>query len=137
LYQLGFELVATRGTASAIRSGGIPVIIVNKVSEGRPNLVDRIKNGEINLVINLPSSRTARQDDQLIRQAAITYNVPVVTTVAGAKATASAIAALQSGSLAVHSLQEYHEKISSTETTSRQDAEHTAGHTEAGFKALF
>ncbi len=119
LYQLGFELVATRGTATAIRSAGIPVIVVNKVSEGRPNLVDRIKNGDINLVINIPSSRVARDDDQLIRQAAVSYNVPVVTTVAGAKATASAIAALQSGPLAVNSLQEYHEKISNTETTSR------------------
>ena len=59
---------------------------MNKVSEGRPNLVDRIKNGEIHLVINIPSSRTARDDDQLIRQAAVGYNVPVVTTVAGAKA---------------------------------------------------
>ncbi len=119
LYQIGFELVATRGTAAAIRSGGIPVIIVNKVSEGRPNLVDRIKNGEINLVINIPSSRAAREDDQLIRRAAINYNVPVVTTVSGAKATASAIAALQSGPLAVCSLQEYHKKISATESTSR------------------
>ncbi|MFX6023548.1 hypothetical protein ABTF26_21155, partial [Acinetobacter baumannii] len=58
LYQLGFELVATRGTAAAIKAGGIPVIIVNKVSEGRPNLVDRIKNNEIQLVINIPSGRT-------------------------------------------------------------------------------
>jgi len=126
LYQIGFELVATRGTADAIRSGGIPVIVVNKVSEGRPNLVDRIKNGDIHLVINIPSSRTAREDDQLIRRAAISYNVPVVTTVSGAKATASAIAALQSGSLAVHSLQEYHEKISATETTSRKRTQNTA-----------
>ena len=110
LYQIGFELVATRGTAAVIRSGGIPVIVVNKVSEGRPNLVDRIKNGEINLLINIPSSRAAREDDQIIRSAAITYNVPVVTTVAGAKATASAIAALQSGPLAVYSLQEYQPK---------------------------
>ncbi len=123
LYQLGFELVATRGTAAAIRSAGIPVIVVNKVSEGRPNLVDRIKNGEIHLVINIPSSRTARDDDQLIRQAAVGYNVPVVTTVAGAKATVSAIAALQSGSLSVNSLQEYHEKISNTETTSRKQTQ--------------
>jgi len=126
LYQIGFELVATRGTAAVIRSGNIPVIVVNKVSEGRPNLVDRIKNGEINLVINIPSSRTAREDDQLIRRAAISYNVPVVTTVAGAKATASAIAALQSGPLAVHSLQEYHEKISVTETASRKRTQNTA-----------
>jgi carbamoyl-phosphate synthase large subunit len=126
LYQIGFELVATRGTAAVIRSGGIPVIVVNKVSEGRPNLVDRIKNGEINLLINIPSSRAAREDDQIIRSAAITYNVPVVTTVAGAKATASAIAALQSGPLAVHSLQEYHQKISANEISSRNGTQSTA-----------
>jgi carbamoyl-phosphate synthase large subunit len=119
-YQLGFELVATRGTSTAIRSGGIPVIVVNKVSEGRPNLVDRIKNGEIHLVINIPSGRTARDDDQLIRRAAINYNVPVVTTVSGAKATASAIAALQAGTLSVNSLQDYHLKISSRETSGQK-----------------
>jgi carbamoyl-phosphate synthase large subunit len=115
LYQLGFELVATRGTAAAISSGGIPVIVINKVSEGRPNLIDRIKNGEIQLVINIPSGRTARDDDQLIRRAALNYNVPVVTTIAGARATAAAIAALQSGSLSVKSLQDYHSKISQKE----------------------
>ncbi|PWU00336.1 MAG: carbamoyl phosphate synthase large subunit [Candidatus Melainabacteria bacterium] len=117
LYQLGFELVATRGTAGAIRSGGIPVIMVNKVSEGRPNLVDRIKNGEIHLVINIPSGRTARDDDQLIRRAAINYNVPVVTTISGARATASAIGALQAGSLTVSTLQDYHLKISAKEVS--------------------
>jgi carbamoyl-phosphate synthase large subunit len=117
LYQLGFELVATRGTAAAIAAGGIPVIVVNKVSEGRPNLVDRIKNGEIQLVVNIPSGRLARDDDQLIRRAAINYNIPVVTTISGAKATAAGIAALQSGSLSVRSLQDYHAKISLTEAT--------------------
>ncbi len=111
LYQLGLELVATRGTASAIKSGGIPVAVVNKVSEGRPNLVDRIKNGEIQLVVNIPSGRTAHEDDQQIRRASINYNIPVVTTLSGAKATASAIAALQHGTLGVKSLQEYHHNI--------------------------
>jgi carbamoyl-phosphate synthase large subunit len=121
LYQLGFELVATRGTASAIRSGGIPVSIVNKVSEGRPNLVDRIKNGDIQLVLNIPSGRTARDDDQLIRRAAVMYNVPVVTTLSGARATASAIAALQhGGTLGVNSLQEYHRNIAYWETASKR-----------------
>jgi len=117
LYQLGFELVATRGTAAAISNGGIPVIVVNKVSEGRPNLVDRIKNGEIQLVINIPSGRTARDDDQLIRRAAVNYNVPVVTTIAGARATMAAIGALQAGSLSVKSLQDYHKKISLQESS--------------------
>lgn len=117
LYQLGFEIVATRGTASAIKSGGIPAIVVNKVSEGRPNLVDRIKNGDIQLVINIPSGRTARDDDQLIRRASVNYNVPVVTTLAGARATASAIAAMQSGELGVRSLQDYHANITRRETS--------------------
>ncbi len=120
LYQLGFELVATRGTASVVRSGGIPVVVVNKVSEGRPNLIDRIKNGEINLVINIPSGRTAHVDDQLIRQASINYNVPVVTTLSGAQATVSGISALQAGPLAVKSLQEYHSNIAYWEKTTRE-----------------
>ncbi len=120
LYQLGFELFATRGTALEIKAGGIPVMVVNKVSEGRPNVVDRIKNAEINLVINIPSGRTAHHDDQLIRRASINYNVPVVTTLSGAKATASGIAALQHGSLGVKSLQEYHSNIAYWENTSRE-----------------
>lgn len=120
LYQLGFELVGTRGTAASIRNGGIPISIVNKVSEGRPNLVDRIKNGEIQLVLNIPSGRTARDDDQLIRRAAVTYNVPVVTTLAGARAIASAIAAIQNGPLGVSSLQEYHRNIAYWETASKR-----------------
>jgi carbamoyl-phosphate synthase large subunit len=111
LYQLGFELIATRGTAQVIKQAGIPVTLTNKVSEGRPNLVDRIKNQEINLVVNIPSGRTARDDDQLIRRAAVNYNIPVVTTMSGAKATVWAIGSLQSGSLGVKSLQEYHESI--------------------------
>lgn len=119
LYQLGFEIVATRGTAATVHAGGIPAVVVNKVSEGRPNLVDRIKNREINLVINIPSGRSAHRDDQLIRRAAINYNVPVVTTLSGAKATAAAIAALQQGNLGVNSLQEYHQKIAQLESQVR------------------
>ncbi len=123
LYQLGFELVATRGTAATIFAGGIPVTTVNKVSEGRPNLVDCIKNGEIQLVINVPyTGRTAHVDDQVIRRAAINYNVPVVTTLSGARATASAIAALQQGRLGVQSLQEYHHKIAFWEQHATKDA---------------
>jgi carbamoyl-phosphate synthase large subunit len=121
LYQLGFELIATRGTAQVIKAAGIPTLVTNKVSEGRPNLVDRIKNGELKLVINIPSGRTAREDDQLIRRAAINYNVPVVTTLAGATATMAAIAALQAGSLGVKSLQDYHQNISYWEHTSQSN----------------
>jgi carbamoyl-phosphate synthase large subunit len=121
LYQLGFELVGTRGTAAVILAAGIPIAVVNKVSEGRPNLVDRIKNGEIQLVINAPhTDRSAHWDDQVIRRAAINYNIPVVTTLSGAKATVAAIAALQSGKLGVQSLQEYHHKIAYWEKSAGQ-----------------
>lgn len=123
LYQLGFELVATRGTAANIAAAGIPIAVVNKVSEGRPNLVDRIKNGEIQLVINIPyTDRTAHVDDQVIRRAAINYNVPVITTLSGAKATVAAIAALQQGKLGVQSLQEYHKKIAYWEKSNIKNA---------------
>lgn len=120
LYQLGFELIATRGTAATIKAAGIPTLVTNKVSEGRPNLVDRIKNGEIQLVINIPSGRTARDDDQLIRRAAVNYNVPVVTTASGARAVVQGISALQAGTLGVKSLQDYHESISYWETRSNK-----------------
>jgi len=119
LYQLGFQLIATRGTASTLDRAGIPVKLTNKVSEGRPNLVDQIKNGEIHLCINIPSGRTAYGDDQIIRRTAINYHIPVVTTLAGARATASSIAAIQSGGLSVNSLQDYHQKITHGESASR------------------
>ncbi len=112
LYQLGFTLIGTRGTASTISSAGIPIKLANKVSEGRPNLIDQIKNGEIRLIINIPSGRTARSDDQTIRRAALNYKTPVVTTLAGARAIVSAIGSLQGGSLDIKSLQEYHKSIS-------------------------
>ena len=115
---LGFELIATRGTAQVIKAAGIPAMVTNKVSEGRPNLVDRIKNGEINLVINIPSGRTARgrrpahppRRHQLQRtRCHPPWPAPVPTL--------SAIAALQSGSLGVKSLQEYHQNIATSEKT--------------------
>ncbi len=121
LYQLGFEIVATRGTASTVLAGGIPASVVNKVSEGRPNLVDRIKNKEINLLINIPSGsgRSAHRDDQVIRRAALNYNIPIITTLSGAKATTAAIAALQQGNIGVQSLQEYHQKIAYWENATK------------------
>lgn len=118
LYQLGFTLIGTRGTAQSISSAGIPIKLTNKVSEGRPNLIDQIKNREIKLIINIPSGRTARSDDQTIRRTALNYKTPVVTTLSGAKAIVSAIASLQGGSMDVKSLQEYHKSISYWESKS-------------------
>lgn len=119
LYQLGFTLIGTRGTAASIAAAGIPIRVTNKVSEGRPNLIDQIKNGVIKLIINIPSGRTARSDDQTIRRSALNYKTPVVTTLSGAKAIVSAIGSLEGGSLDVKSLQEYHKSISYWESTNK------------------
>jgi carbamoyl-phosphate synthase large subunit len=109
LSRLGFELIATLGTAARLREVGLTVESVFKVNEGRPNIVDHIKSGEISLVINTPLGRVSRFDEQAIRRAALQYNVPCVTTMTGAQALVEAIAAAGVGSTpSVHSLQELH-----------------------------
>jgi carbamoyl-phosphate synthase large subunit len=92
LQSLGFDLVATAGTARALRRIGIPVEAVLKVTEGSPNVVDMIRSGVINLVINTPFGRGARTDGYEIREAAIRHNIPCITTLAGASAAVQAIA---------------------------------------------
>jgi carbamoyl-phosphate synthase large subunit len=109
LARLGFELVATLGTADRLREVGLKVESVFKVNEGRPNIVDHIKRGEIALVINTPLGRASHFDEQAIRRAALQYNVPCVTTMTGAQALVEAIAARESGGdIKVRSLQELH-----------------------------
>jgi carbamoyl-phosphate synthase large subunit len=109
LSRLGFELIATLGTAARLREVGIEVETVFKVNEGRPNIADYIKSGDISLVINTPLGRVSRFDEQAIRRAALQYNVPCVTTITGAQALVEAIAASRAGSTPnVHSLQELH-----------------------------
>jgi carbamoyl-phosphate synthase large subunit len=107
---MGFRIVATRGTSSFISARGIANQRVNKVSEGRPHIVDMIKNKEIDLVINTRSSKRAVSESYSIRRTALTFDIPYTTTVAGAKATALAIKAMLEGKLDVKSLQEYHRK---------------------------
>jgi carbamoyl-phosphate synthase large subunit len=109
--QLGFRLLATAGTQKVLAEHGIPVEKVLKLHEGRPHVIDAIKNGQIQLIVNTPSGGEAQQDAQKIRRTALAYKIPLVTTLAGAKATAAAIRALQSGSLGVKSLQEFHAEI--------------------------
>jgi carbamoyl-phosphate synthase large subunit len=92
LQSLGFELVATAGTARALQRIGIPVETVQKVTEGSPNVVDLIRQGRINLVINTPFGRGARTDGYEIREAAIRHRIPSITTMAGASAAVQAIA---------------------------------------------
>ena len=119
LSRLGFELIATLGTAARLREVGLAVENVFKVNEGRPNIADHIKSGEISLIINTPLGRVSRFDEQAIRRAALQYNVPCVTTMTGAQALVEAIAA--SGTSAtpnVHSLQELHAMRASMDVVS-------------------
>jgi carbamoyl-phosphate synthase large subunit len=107
LTEMGFAIVATRGTAGRIRDAGLPVRVVNKVLEGRPHCVDAIRSGEIQLVINTASGAQSIADSFAIRRSALTRGVPHYTTMAGARAAVHAIAALKSGALEVAPLQSY------------------------------
>jgi carbamoyl-phosphate synthase large subunit len=108
LARLGFGVVATLGTAARLLEVGMDVETVFKVNEGRPNIVDQIKNGAISLVINTPLGRTSHFDEQAIRRAALQYSVPCVTTMTGAQALVEAIAAFEAHTPDVHSLQDLH-----------------------------
>ena len=108
LSRLGFQLVATLGTAARLSEVGLEVETVFKVNEGRPNIVDHIKTGEIALVINTPLGRVSHFDEQAIRRAALQYSVPCVTTMTGAQAIVEAITAGGAHEVVVRSLQEMH-----------------------------
>ncbi len=108
LSQTGFNIVATRGTAAYLRENGIPVKDVNKVSEGRPHIVDMIKNGEISLVINTTNNKKAISESFPIRRSALVLGIPYTTTIAGAGATAMAIKKMVEGRIDVKTIQEYH-----------------------------
>jgi carbamoyl-phosphate synthase large subunit len=106
LVELGYGLVATRGTARFLGRNGVPVREVFKVHEGRPHVADLIENGEIQLVINTPLGRASEYDEQAIRERAVAMGVPVVTTLAGAQVTVAGLEALTRGPLEAVSLQE-------------------------------
>jgi carbamoyl-phosphate synthase large subunit len=109
LTRMGFSLMATLGTTERLREVGLQVESVFKVNEGRPNIVDHIKRGEISIIINTPLGRVSHYDEQAIRRAALQYNVPCVTTMTGAQAIVEAIHARQSNEgIRVYSLQELH-----------------------------
>ncbi len=103
----GFELVATSGTARKLREEGIAVTLVNKVREGRPDIVDRMRSGHIQLVFNTTEGVQAIADSFSLRRTALTHSIPYYTTVAGARAAVQAIGALRKGSLEVAPLQSY------------------------------
>ncbi|MFN3330737.1 MAG: carbamoyl phosphate synthase large subunit, partial [Pyrinomonadaceae bacterium] len=109
LSKLGFRLIATYGTALRLREVGLECETVFKVNEGRPNIVDYIKQGEIALVINTPLGKTSHFDEKAIRKAALQFNVPFVTTMTGAEALVEAIIAKsKQEKLQVRNLQEIH-----------------------------
>ena len=110
-YDLGFKLTATRGTARTISEAGYPVSVVNKVQEGRPNIVDLLINHEIALVVNTPASNGATTHaGKAIRQATLTYGIPCCTTIQSARATATAIGSARGKAIHVESLQEYYRR---------------------------
>lgn len=109
LIELGFDLIATSGTADALERGDLTVRSVLKVHEGRPNIEDLIRSNQVQLVINTPIGRQAAHDDKYLRRAALDYAVPTVTTLAGARAAVEAISALQDQpTLGIHALQDVH-----------------------------
>jgi carbamoyl-phosphate synthase large subunit len=108
LHSLGFEIYATRGTATALTSLGIPVHVVNKVFQGEPNVVNLIESGEIVLVVNTPMGRGARTDGYEIRTTALRKGISSITTLAGASAAVSAIEAARRPRVQVHCLQDLH-----------------------------
>jgi carbamoyl-phosphate synthase large subunit len=105
---LGFELVATSGTAAILQKSGLTVRQILKLGEGRPNAVDLLKNRELQLVINTPSGQTPRADEVKIRTTAVYTGTPIMTTLSGARAAALGIAALKKNGYSVKTLQEYH-----------------------------
>ena len=109
--ELGFKILATPGTRRFLSEHGIDSDPIRKLGYGRPDIVDAIKNGEIQLVINTPSGKESKEDDSYIRKAAIQYKVPDITTTAAALAAAKGIAARKKGKTRIRSLQEYHASI--------------------------
>ena len=105
---LGFKVVATMGTRKFLWENGLTVDLMLKVHEGRPHILDAIKNNQIQLIINTPIGKAAQVDDRVIRRTALSFKVPIITTVAGAKATVAALRAMKEHTLEVTPLQDYH-----------------------------
>jgi len=108
LFDFGFQIVATRGTAKALSQNGIPVELVHKVHEGRPHIVDLIKDRAIDLIINTPTGHRPKRDQVSIRAVAVAHSVPLITTISGAAASVNGIEALLKEEMQVKPLQEYH-----------------------------
>jgi len=111
LAEMGFDIIATAGTAELLAKHGVNAEPIKKLHEGRPNIVDALHNGQIQLLINTPAGKESFYDDSYIRKAAIKYKIPYVTTAAAAAAAAEGIKAARERTTTVKSLQEYHRDI--------------------------
>ena len=109
--KLGFGIISTSGTADALAKAKIKVKKVFKLHEGRPNVLDRVKNGDISFIINTPSGKIPREHEVMIRNAALAQKIPIMTTVRAAQASANGIRSLQKSKVQVRSLQEYHATV--------------------------
>jgi len=109
--ELGFKILATGGTCKFLSDNGIESELIKKIGHGRPDIVDAVKNKEIQLVVNTPSGKDSQEDDSYIRKTAIGYKIPYITTIAAALATAKGIGARQTGETHVKSLQDYHSDL--------------------------
>jgi carbamoyl-phosphate synthase large subunit len=107
-YELGFDIVATRGTASVIQNAGVKCRVVFKVNEGRPNAVDLLKGGDLQLIVYTTTGALSFEDEKSIRRAAVTYRVPCITTMSGARAAVEAVTSRLRDPIRVWSLQEIH-----------------------------
>ena len=115
-YECGFQIMATGGTWNMITEAGIPAEKIAKLQEGRPNIIDKITNKKIHIIINTPKGKKGAADDSYIRKEAIKHKIPYMTTMAAAKATVEGIRSVKSaGVLPVKSLQEFHGEISDKE----------------------
>jgi carbamoyl-phosphate synthase large subunit len=108
LSAMGYSVVSTTGTAELLRKNSMEVEEVAKLSEGRPDVLDLIKNGEVKLIINTPGGKKTKVDETKIRSGAIMQNIPIVTTLSGAKATVNGLEAVKKKGFKVKALQDYH-----------------------------
>jgi carbamoyl-phosphate synthase large subunit len=111
LHEMGYQILATRGTASRLEDAGIPVELVKKIIEGKPNLIDHMKNGAVDLILNTPSGKGARTDEGTIRATSVQHGIPCITTIQAAEAAVQALRALQFEEMDVQALQDRFELV--------------------------
>ena len=111
LAELGFNIIATQGTAAKLQEAGIPCSQINKISQGRPHILDKLQNGEVQLIVNTSAGNRTTEDSYSIRRAALDYHIPYCTTITGGLAVANALASLLHKKMEVMTIQESAKRI--------------------------